>query len=218
MTLRLLQGLALGGEYGGAAIYVAEHAPDNKRGLYTSWIQTTATVGLFAGAGDHPDHPPRHSATRRFRDWGWRVPFLLSAVLVVVALYIRLQLQETPLFHAAEGAGQDVDDRRWARRAWAADELGVILLVLFGMTAGQAVVWYQGQFQALIFLTVYLKVDSSPRVHLMLIATRARHAVLHLLRLAVGQDRPQADHPRRLPARGDHLRADLSGDDRQRQR
>ncbi len=107
VTLRMLQGLALGGEYGGAAIYVAEHAPDRKRGQYTSWIQTTATVGLFLALavilffrvtlGDEV-----------FAAWGWRIPFLLSAVLVIGALYIRLRLQETPALHAGQGAGQDV--------------------------------------------------------------------------------------------------------------
>src|SRR5438128_2932611 len=157
VTFRMLQGLALGGEYGGAAIYVAEHAPDHKRGLSTSWIQTTATLGFFFSLlvilvtrlafGEDT-----------YKDWGWRVPFLLSAVLVVFALYIRLKLQETPLFQRLKDTGQTTKNTgSWARDSFSGNKVGVILLVLIGMTAGQAVVWYQGQFQALNFLTVYLK-------------------------------------------------------------
>jgi MFS family permease len=161
-TLRLLQGLALGGEYGGAAIYVAEHAPDGKRGLYTSWIQTTATVGMFLALGII-------LGTRvwfgdeTYRDWGWRVPFLISAILVGGALYIRARLQETPLFQRIKDRGQTAKNTAgWARDSFSGNKIGVILLVLFGMTAGQAVVWYQGQFQALFFLTVYLKAAYVP--------------------------------------------------------
>ena len=157
VTFRLLQGLALGGEYGGAAIYVAEHAPDTKRGQYTAWIQTTATLGFFfslaiilvtrVGFGEET-----------YKDWGWRVPFLFSAVLVGFALYIRLKLQETPLFQRLKDTGQTTQSTgSWARDSFSGNKVGVILLVLIGMTAGQAVVWYQGQFQALNFLTVYLK-------------------------------------------------------------
>jgi MFS family permease len=157
VTFRMLQGLALGGEYGGAAIYVAEHAPDTKRGLYTSWIQTTATLGFFfslliilitrVGFGEDT-----------YKEWGWRVPFLFSAVLVGFALYIRLKLQETPLFQRLKNAGQTTKSTgSWARDSFSGNKVGIILLVLVGMTAGQAVVWYQGQFQALNFLTVYLK-------------------------------------------------------------
>jgi MFS family permease len=150
VLLRLLQGLALGGEYGGAAIYVAEHAPDKRRGFLTSWIQTTATVGLvlalvvilFFRIVLGPE---------TFAAWGWRVPFLLSAFLVAVALIIRMRLQETPLFSRlrAEGNSSEspVKDSLGNKRNW-----GLILLALFGATAGQAVVWYQGQFQARTFL------------------------------------------------------------------
>jgi len=136
--IRLLQGLALGGEYGGAAIYVAEHSPDNKRGLFTSWIQTTATFGLLLAL-------VVIGITRvtlgeeAFAAWGWRIPFLLSAVLVGIALYIRLKLRETPLFTRLKDAGnastQPLKDSLGNRKNW-----GLILLVLFGMTAGQAVV------------------------------------------------------------------------------
>jgi MFS family permease len=150
VLLRLLQGLALGGEYGGAAIYVAEHSPDNKRGFYTSWIQTTATLGLLLALAVI-------AVTRltlgedTFGDWGWRIPFLLSAVLVAIALYIRLRLRETPLFARLKDSGksssQPLRDSLGTGKAWR-----LILLVLIGMTAGQAVVWYTGQFYALFFL------------------------------------------------------------------
>jgi MFS family permease len=157
VIFRLLQGLALGGEYGGAAIYVAEHAPDDKRGLYTAWIQTTATLGFFfslavilltrVGFGE-----------TTYAAWGWRVPFLFSAVLVGFAVWIRLKLQETPLFQRLKDSGETTKNTgSWARDSFGGNKVGVILLVLFGMTAGQAVVWYQGQFQALNFLTIYLK-------------------------------------------------------------
>jgi MFS family permease len=150
VLIRLLQGLALGGEYGGAAIYVAEHSPDRKRGFFTSWIQTTATLGLLLAL-------VVIGVTRvslgeeAFAAWGWRIPFLLSAILVAIALYIRLRLQETPLFSRLKDAGnsstQPLRDSLGSRRNW-----GLILLVLIGMTAGQAVVWYTGQFYALLFL------------------------------------------------------------------
>jgi MFS family permease len=155
VTLRLLQGLALGGEYGGAAIYVAEHAPDGKRGLYTSWIQTTATVGLLIalvvlavtrlGLGE-----------QAFKDFGFRIPFILSALLVALAIYIRLRLRETPLFSQLKQEGR-------TSRAPLRESLGnranlkLVGLALFGMTAAQGVVWYQGQFQALFFLNTTLK-------------------------------------------------------------
>jgi MFS family permease len=148
--LRLLQGLALGGEYGGAAIYVAEHAPDHERGKYTSWIQTTATVGLLLALaviaffrltmGD-----------AAFREYGWRIPFILSAVLVVLALIIRLRLQETPLFSRLKSEGKS-STSPWRDSFGNAPNRKLILLALFGATAGQAVVWYQGQFQALFFM------------------------------------------------------------------
>jgi MFS family permease len=170
VTLRLLQGLALGGEYGGAAIYVAEHAPDDKRGLYTSWIQTTATVGMFAGLaiilstrlafGDDT-----------YRAWGWRVPFWLSAILVIGALYIRARLQETPVFQRVKAAGQTARGTAdWAKDSFSGNKIGIILLVLIGMTAGQAVVWYQGQFQALFFLSSLMKVNYVSAYIILLVA------------------------------------------------
>jgi len=156
VLLRLLQGLALGGEYGGAAVYVAEHAPDGKRGYYTSFIQTTATLGLFlslavilivrAMVGEDA-----------FKLWGWRVPFILSLVLVGISYYIRMRLRESPLFTILKDAGK-------TSRAPIQESFGtwsrwkIFLVVLFGATAGQAVVWYTGQFYALLFLQTVLKV------------------------------------------------------------
>ncbi len=149
-ALRLLQGLALGGEYGGAAVYVAEHAPDGRRGYYTSFIQTTATLGLFVALGVIlAVRGVMDPAT--FRAWGWRIPFLLSSVLMGVSLYIRLRLRESPLFAALkEGkktSERPVADALTSRRNWK-----VIAVAFFGAAAGQAAVWYTGQFYALLFL------------------------------------------------------------------
>ena len=156
VILRLLQGLALGGEYGGAAVYVAEHAPDGKRGFYTSFIQTTATLGLFvslvvilvvrAAVGEEA-----------FKVWGWRIPFLLSILLVGMSYYIRVRLQESPLFARLKATGgTSTAPIRDSFGTWS--KWKVFLLVLFGATAGQAVVWYTGQFYALFFLQTVLKV------------------------------------------------------------
>src|SRR5436853_724161 len=156
VALRLIQGLALGGEYGGAAIYVAEHAPDNKRGLYTSWIQTTATLGFFLALAIILFFRLNMSA-QDFAAQGWRYPFWISAVLVVLALYIRIRLQETPLFARLKEAKQSVTGTgNWAKEAFSGRKVGTIALVLLGLTAGQGVVWYQGQFQANFFMTTYL--------------------------------------------------------------
>src|SRR4051794_22363527 len=156
VTLRLAQGLALGGEYGGAAIYVAEHSSDEERGRNTSWIQTTATVGLLLALV--VVFITRTSMTTEdFTAWGWRLPFLLSAVLVVMALYIRLRLQETPLFARLKEQGKS-STSPWRESFGDPKNARLILLALFGATAGQAVVWYQGQFQALFFLGTNLGV------------------------------------------------------------
>jgi MFS family permease len=157
VLLRLAQGLALGGEYGGAAIYVAEHAPDHRRGFFTSWIQTTATIGLVLALAVILVCRVT-MGTETFAAWGWRVPFLLSFFLVAIALFVRVRLQETPLFSRLKAAGNSstspVKDSLGSGRNW-----GLILLVLFGATAGQAVVWYQGQFQARTYIEGPLKVD-----------------------------------------------------------
>jgi MFS family permease len=159
IILRLLQGLALGGEYGGAATYVAEHAPHGKRGAYTSWIQTTATLGLFLSLlvilGVRTS-----IGEDAFKAWGWRIPFLVSVALLGVSVWIRLQLNESPAFKKMKEEGK-------TSKAPLTDAFGkwsnlkIVLLALFGLTAGQAVVWYSGQFYALFFLTQTLKVDAN---------------------------------------------------------
>jgi MFS family permease len=157
ICLRLVQGLALGGEYGGAAIYVAEHAPANKRGYYTSWIQTTATLGLFMAIllilGIRT-----WMGEAAFGDWGWRLPFLLSAILLVVSIWIRLKLNESPLFlRMVEEGKQSKRPLTEAFGQWS--NAKIALAALLGATAGEAVVWYGGQFYALFFLTQTLKVS-----------------------------------------------------------
>jgi MFS family permease len=157
VLMRLLQGLALGGEYGGAATYVAEHAPNNRRGLYTAWIQTTATLGLFLSL--IVIMVTRTAlTTEQFAEWGWRAPFLVSIALLGVSVWIRLQLSESPVF-------QRMKDEGATSKAPLAEAFGnwsnakVALLALFGAVAGQAVVWYTGQFYALFFLEKTLRVD-----------------------------------------------------------
>jgi MFS family permease len=156
--LRMLQGLALGGEYGGAATYVAEHAPDDKRGFYTSWIQTTATLGLFLSLIVILT-VQTYLGKEAFADWGWRVPFILSFVLLGVSVWIRLSLNESPTFKRMkeEGKGSKAPLTE-AFGQW--KNAKIALLALFGLTAGQAVVWYSGQFYALFFLQNVLKVDA----------------------------------------------------------
>ncbi len=158
IAMRLLQGLALGGEYGGAATYVAEHAPMGRRGAYTSWIQTTATLGLFLSLlvilGCRT-----LLGNEAFEAWGWRIPFLVSLLLLGVSVWIRLKLNESPLFQQMKREGTTSKApltesfARWGN-------LKLVLLALFGLTAGQAVVWYTGQFYTLFFLTQTLKVDT----------------------------------------------------------
>lgn len=159
VILRLLQGLALGGEYGGAATYVAEHAPEGKRGLFTSFIQTTATLGLFAAllvvigvrlaVGEEA-----------FAEWGWRLPFLVSIGLLAVSLWIRMQLAESPVYQKMKDEGKTAKSPiRESFGNW--PNLKLVLLALFGAVAGQAVVWYTGQFYALFFLEKVMKVDGA---------------------------------------------------------
>ena len=159
IILRLAQGLALGGEYGGAATYVAEHAPQGKRGAYTSWIQTTATLGLFLSLlvilGVR-----NATGEEAFAAWGWRIPFLVSIFLLAISVWIRLKLNESPAFQRMKAEGKESKAPltesfgRWSN-------LKVVLLALLGLTAGQAVVWYTGQFYSLFFLTQTLKVDAT---------------------------------------------------------
>ena len=168
VTLRLIQGLALGGEYGGAATYVAEHAPAGRRGEFTSWIQTTATLGLFLsilvilgvkfGLRDYGADPAHMDDA--YNSWGWRIPFLVSAVLLGISVWIRLKLNESPVFTKmkAEGKGSK-SPLKDSFGNW--KNLKLVLIALFGLTMGQAVVWYGGQFYALFFLTQSVKLDST---------------------------------------------------------
>jgi MFS family permease len=157
--LRLVQGLALGGEYGGAATYVAEHAPPGKRGYYTSWIQTTATVGLLM-ALMLVYVVRKWQGEETFADWGWRIPFLLSAILLVVSIWIRMQLEESPVFAKmkADGKGSKAPLTE-AFAKWSNAKIAI--LALLGATSGEAVIWYGGQFYALLFLTQTLKVEAN---------------------------------------------------------
>jgi Sugar (and other) transporter len=159
LLLRLLQGLALGGEYGGAATYVAEHAPPGKRGLYTSWIQTTATLGLFAALlvviGTRT-----YMGEDAFKAWGWRIPFLVSIVLLAVSLWIRMQLSESPVFLKIKSEGTTSKaPLSEAFGQWS--NLKIVIIALAGAVMGQAVVWYTGQFYALFFLERMLRVDGA---------------------------------------------------------
>jgi MFS family permease len=171
VAMRVLQGLALGGEYGGAATYIAEHSPDGRRGFYTSWIQTTATMGIVLALlvilicrlslGD-----------QSFGDWGWRVPFLISAILVVLSIYIRLKLAESPLYARLKEQGKASANPAFesftSGKNW-----GLILLALFGATAPEGVVWYTGQFYALFYMTTVLKINYVTVYFIMMIALTA---------------------------------------------
>jgi len=159
IALRMLQGLALGGEYGGAATYVAEHSPQGKRGAYTSWIQTTATLGLFLSLmvilGTRT-----MIGEAAFADWGWRVPFIVSILLLAVSVYIRLSMNESPAFTKMKAEGK-TSKAPLSESFGQWKNLKIVILALIGLTAGQAVVWYSGQFYALFFLTQALKVDGA---------------------------------------------------------
>jgi MFS family permease len=163
LLLRLLQGLALGGEYGGAATYVAEHAPPKRRGFFTSWIQTTATLGLFLSLGiilltRHNLDADRIKSIAKFNDWGWRIPFLISIILVAVSIYIRLKMKESPLYAQLKAAGKTSVNplkESFVHRT----NLKMVLLALFGATMGQGVVWYTGQFYAQSFIENVCHVD-----------------------------------------------------------
>jgi MFS family permease len=157
LVIRVLQGLALGGEYGGAAVYVAEHVPDEKRGFYTSFIQITATLGLFVSLFVILVVQNQMSK-EAFSDWGWRIPFLISIFLVAVSLYIRLRMKESPIFQHIKTTGMtSAKPLKEAFTQWA--NLKIVLISLFGATAGQGVVWYTGQFYALFYLQTILKVN-----------------------------------------------------------
>ena len=165
IALRMLQGLALGGEYGGAATYVAEHAPHGRRGAYTAWIQTTATLGLFLSL--LVILFTRELTGADFDVWGWRVPFILSIALLAVSVYIRLSMNESPAFKKMKDEGK-LSKAPLTESFGQWKNLKIVILALFGLVAGQAVVWYTGQFYALFYLTQVLKVD--PKTANLLIA------------------------------------------------
>jgi MFS family permease len=174
LLLRLLQGLALGGEYGGAATYVAEHSPSNRRGFYTSWIQATATIGLFVSLGvillvRHVLDPDLSRSIEKFNDWGWRIPFLLSIVLVAISVYIRLKMQESPLFSRLKTEGK-LSTNPLKESFGHKTNLKIVLLALFGATMGQGVVFYTGQFYAQSFLETVCKIDFDQSKTMLLLA------------------------------------------------
>src|SRR5947209_1163905 len=167
ILIRVLQGLALGGEYGGAAVYVAEHAPDKRRGFYTSFIQITATLGLFLSL-IIVLIVQSSMTSAQFSDYGWRIPFLISILLVAISLYIRLRMKESPVYQEIKSAGMtSVAPLKEAFTKW--DNLQRVLISLFGATAGQGVVWYTGQFYAQIFIRDFLRVN--PRTTNIIVST-----------------------------------------------
>lgn len=168
LVLRLVQGLALGGEYGGAATYVAEHAPAAKRGFYTSFIQTTATLGLFVSIGVILV-VREWVGIEAFSTWGWRIPFILSAVLVAISIYIRLRMQESPLFAKIKSEGK-LSKNPIKESFTKKENLLLVLLALFGATAGQGVVWYTGQFYALSFIQKTCNIEFVQSYHIIAIA------------------------------------------------
>ncbi len=164
LLIRVLQGLALGGEYGGAAVYVAEHVPDNRRGFYTSFIQITATLGLFASLAVillvQNTMSPEQFAGKTDGFAGWRIPFLISIVLVGLSLFVRLRMKESPIFHQVKSSGMtSANPLIEAFTKW--ENLRLVLITLFGATAGQGVIWYTGQFYALFYLQSILNVNST---------------------------------------------------------
>ena len=168
LLIRVLQGLALGGEYGGAAVYVAEHVPDARRGFYTSFIQITATLGLFISLVVILV-VQNSMSTSTFSSWGWRVPFVISIVLVGVSLYIRIRMKESPIFQQIKSSGMtSAKPLKEAFTQWS--NLKLVLISLFGATAGQGVVWYTGQFYALFYLQTILKVNGRSANYIVAIA------------------------------------------------
>lgn len=185
--LRILQGLALGGEYGGAATYIAEHSPNGKRGFYTSWIQITATVGLFLSLAVILI-TRLTLAEEAFKEWGWRIPFLISIFLIAISLYIRISLSESPMYAQLKKTG--ATSKNPLKESFGNPyNLRFVLLALFGATMGQGVVWYTGQFYALFYLQTIFKVplvDSNVIVGSAILLARHSSSALASSRIASG--------------------------------
>ena len=208
LLIRILQGLALGGEYGGAAVYVAEHVPDGRRGFYTSFIQITATFGLFISLAVILAVQNMMSK-EAFGAWGWRIPFLISIFLVGVSLYIRLRMKESPIFQQIKGAGMtSAKPLKEAFTQWV--NLKQVLISLFGATAGQGVVWYAGQFYALFYLQTVLKVNATSTTYIIAIALLL--GMPFFVFFGALSDRiGKTDHDARLFAGGHLLHTHLQG-------
>ena len=202
VTLRLLQGLALGGEYGGAATYVAEHAAENRRGYDTSWIQTTATLGFFLAL--IVIMVCRMNISKEdFSEWGWRLPFLVSLILLIFSIYIRLKLEESPVFKKIKSEG--TTSKAPLTESFANWSNGkIVLLALLGATAGQGVVWYTGQFYALFFLQITLKLDY--QIHTLIAISLVIGTAFFIFGPAFRQDRGRQEHHHgRVPSGPPHL-------------
>jgi MFS family permease len=199
--LRMIQGLCLGGEYGGAITYVAEHVPDESRGYYTGWLQTSPTLGIVVSLAVIIV-TRTYFGNQVFDEWAWRVPFLVSFLLVAIAIYIRLQLQETPIFQEIKAKGQ-MTRNPW-KEAFLSSNIKYVLIATV-VLIGQGVVWYSGQFWALYFLQQVSKVDALSSNYIVGAALLIATPSLIFFWLAVGPDRPQAGDPGRHVARRDHL-------------
>ncbi len=209
IAIRVLQGLALGGEYGGAAVYVAEHVPDNRRGFYTSLIQITASAGLLLSLATILITQQVMSAAS-FQQWGWRLPFLLSIVLVSISLYIRIRMKESPIFSQIKSAGMhSTQPLKDALTHWS--NLKQILISLFGATAGQGVLWYTGSFYALFYLQTVLRLNPHTANIVIVVFAYRRDSLLRRFWRAVRPHRAEETYDDRAGAVCIHARSHLQG-------